>query len=278
MAVLLEKQFSFIFNSDPASGSQSLSADGSSFQVTLDRPLSIPRSAVGALGGVVQASIWNTSPNIAAAFNNNIFQFTTAQAPAGTYTLTIPDGLYSVDGLNTFISAQLVNLGLPASLFTIGGDYSTQKTLLTIELKGDDVDFTVPNSVNAVLGFNAEVLTAPSANYSFYSENTAAFNRVNSFVLASNFVSQGIPVNDQSRGIIASVPINVAPGSQIAFNPQNVVWFDASELIGSSKLNMTFRLLNQNLVAAPAVDFWSFVMVIKYSVLLSTATLPLKPA
>jgi hypothetical protein len=277
MAALLEKSFSYIFNSDPASGSQQLSPDGSSFSVTLNSPLSIPRSAVEATAGVIQANIWNTSPNISPAFNNNVFTFTTLQVPAGTYTINIPAGLYSLEGLNTFLSNQIVNLGLPANLITIGGDFATQKTILTFAFSGDSVDFTVPNSVRTVLGFNSQILTAPSNNFSFYSDNVAAFNRNNSYIIASNIVSQGIPVNNQSSGIIATVPINITPGSQIVYQPQNVIWFDMSELIGNSKLNMTFRLLNQNLLPTPTLDYWSFVILFRYNILLSTATLPLKP-
>src|SRR5580693_7021814 len=137
MAVLLEKTFSYIFNSDPASGSQQTSADGSQFSVTLNLPIAIPNTAVDATAGVLQANIWNTSPNISAAFGNNTFTFTTSQVPAGTYTFTIPDGLYSVAGLNTYLSSQFVNLGLSSTLITIGGDDSTQRSILTFEFSGD---------------------------------------------------------------------------------------------------------------------------------------------
>ena len=278
MAVLLEKSFSYIFNSDPASGSQQLSADGSSFTVTLNLPISIPNSAVDATAGVLQANIWNTSPNISAQFNNNIFRFTTLQAPAGTYTITIPDGLYGVEDLNTYLSSQFVNLGLSANLISIGGDNSTQKSILTFEFGGDSVDFTVANSVRTVLGFNSEVLTAPSNNFSFYSENIASFNRNNSYIIASNLVAQGIPVNNQSAGILTTVPIDIAPGSQINYQPQNVIWFDCTELIGRPKLNISFRLLNQDLEATPTGgEFWAFTLLIRYNVLLSTSVLPLKP-
>lgn len=278
MAVLLEKHASYIFNSDPSSGSQNLSVDGSQFSVTLNLPLLIPKTAIEAVAAVLQANIWNTSPNIAAAFGNNIFKFTTTQAPAGTYTIVIPDGLYSLDGLNTFLSTEFVNRTLPADLFVIGGDFATQSSIVSIQFAGDSVDFTVPNTVGSILGFNSEVLTAPSNEFSFFSENPATFNRNNSYIIASNLVSQGIPVNNQSAGIITTVPINIAPGSQITYQPQNPVWFDVGELIGNSKLNINFRLLNQNLQVTPTGgEFWSFVVLFKYQILLSNSTLPLKP-
>ena len=117
---------------------------------------------------------------------------------------------------------------------------------------------------NSVLGFAAAVKTAPSDNYSFFSEDPASFNRNNSYIIASNIVSQGIPINDKSRGIIGTVPISSRPGKEINYDPQNVVWFDCKELIGGQKRNMTFNLLNQSLQATPTSgEYWSFTLAFK---------------
>ena len=233
--MLLKRSVNFIFNSDPTSGSQNLSADGSSFQVSLNTPISIPKGAVDAQAGVLQAAVWNTAANISADFESNQFPFTTSVAPAGTFPFTIPDGLYSLSGLNSYFSSQFGNLGLPSNLISLSGDSATQKSILTFLTNGDDADFTIANSVREVLGFNSAVITAPSAGYSFFSDNVAQFNRVNSYIIASNLVSQGIPVSSQSRGIIATIPISAVPGSQVNYAPQNVLWFDATELIGRPK-------------------------------------------
>lgn len=277
MSALLTQSIPCIFNSDPTAGAENVSADGSTFQITLHDPIMIPKGCVDCKAGVVSAAIWNTSFNIAAAYSNNQFEFTTTVAPAGTYTWTIPDGLYSVAGLNGYLSAQFVNTGLPANLITISGDMATQKSIITFLTSGDSIDFTIANTIREVLGFNAAVVTAPSANYSFYSDNTAQFNRINSFIISSNLVSQGIPVNSNTQGIIATIPINVPPGSQIAYSPQNTVWFSAKELIGQNKLNMRFSLLDQNLRPVEVVDPFSFTLVIEYTILLSTGTLSMKP-
>ncbi len=277
MSVLLTQSIPCIVNSDPTAGAENVSADGSTFQITLYNPISIPRGCVDCKAGVISSSIWNTSYNIAAAYSNNQFRFTTTSAPAGTYTWTIPDGLYSVAGLNGYLSAQFVNTGLPANLITISGDAATQKSIITFLTSGDSIDFTIANTIREVLGFNAAVITAPSANYSFYSDNVAQFNRINSFIISSNLVSQGIPVNSNSQGIIATVPITAPPGSQITYTPQNVAWFSAKELIGQNKLNMRFSLLDQNLRPVQVVDPYSFTLIIEYTILLSSGTLALKP-
>ena len=45
-------------------GADNVSSDGTSFEVTLQRPIIIPNDAVACEAGVISASIWNNSPNI----------------------------------------------------------------------------------------------------------------------------------------------------------------------------------------------------------------------
>jgi hypothetical protein len=186
MSVLIKKHMSYYFSSNPSSGAENVSANGSQFSVSLNSPIQIPSSAVVCEVGVSQASIWNTSFNIASEFGNNIFEFTTGNAGnPGTHTITIIDGLYSLEGLNSFLSIEFSNLGLPSGLITISGDDATQRTVLTFSDAGDQVDFTVANSCRNILGFNARLspATPQAAGYSDYSDNAAAFNRNNDYII-----------------------------------------------------------------------------------------------
>lgn len=275
---LLTKEQSYIFSSSAAAGATAISADGSGFSVVFTDPLVIPKaSVVDCSVGVVQANIWYTSPNISTDFKNNIFEYTTSEAPAGTISLAIPQGLYSLAGLNSYLSSQFVNVGHPANLITISGDDATQKTILTFLTSGDSVDFTVPNSVREILGFNSAVVTAPSNNYNFYSDEPGNFNRVNSYIIKSNLVTGGIQLNSSAQGIIATVPIDVKPGSQITYQPNVVTFFNANELIGTSKNALRFQLLDQDLRPAPtAGEDWSVTVLVKTTTLLSMGTLPLR--
>ena len=274
MAVLLEKSNTYIFNSDTVAGAQNVSVDGSMFQVTTASPIKIPRDAIDCKIGVIQANVWNTSPNIAAAFSNNLFKFTTSVAPSGTHTLTIPDGLYSVAALTSYLSSQFVNLTYPSNLISISGDDATGFSTITFLTSGDSVDFTIANTIRNILGFGAVVITAPSANYTFFSTSQAQFNRVNSYIISSNIVANGIQVNSNPTGIIATIPINVPPGSQIAYSPQNVAWFSGDELIGSSKSNFLFMLQDQDLRAAPSGgNTYSFTLVISYTRFIGTGVI-----
>ena len=262
MSTLIPQSMSFFFSSDPENKAQTVSAGGSQFTVVLDRPLALPKNAVNATLSIIQSSIWNTSPNVSPSFTNNIFRFRTS---GNYYTITFPEGLYSLNGFGSFLAIQFANLQLPSNLFVISGDESTQRTIITFLNAGDLVDFTVANSVREILGFTSRVITAPAAAYNEYSDGPTNFNRVNSYLIRSNIVSQGIPINSIGANIIAQVPINVAPGSQINFQPQHPIPVDCSELIGFGKNVFQFSLCDQNLRPTPtAGETWDFVMVINY--------------
>jgi len=269
---MLKRTVSISFNSDPISGSILQSADGSVFSVDLNRPLMFDRAnTLSVEASILQASIWNTSPNISALFStpNNAFNFTTSAIPAGNYTIVFPDGLYSLSGIGAYISAQLVNLGLPASLFTFSGNDPTQQSIITFQLLADEIDFSVPNSIGPLLGFSTAALDNPVialvAGYAAFSQSTAQLNRNNSYQIRSNLISGGIQVNAIQGGILTNVPIDSSPGTQINYQPQNLIWFSADELIGNGKQSLIFYLQNQSGQPTPtAGDYWSFVISLRY--------------
>ena len=281
MGVLIPHQKSFFFSSSALSGAENVSADGSRFQVTLNNPLQIPRSSMYATLEVEQASIWYVTPNITVEFGNNLFQFTTANAGnPGLHTITITDGLYSLEGLASFLNVAFSNLGLPSNLIVLSGDDATQSTVLTYLEAGDFADFTIANSCREILGFDA--VTSPNplqgAGYSDYSQNPAAFNRVNSYAIRSNIVSEGIPINNTAAGILVSVPIpsTVPPGSQISYQPQSPTKVDCRELIGQTKLNFSFELVDQLLRPTPTQgEIYTFIITFRFATLLTDKRVPM---
>lgn len=259
---MFTRTFSLSFNSDPATGATPVGSSGAVFSVDLNTPLAFDRTATAHLeAAVIQAAIWNTSPNISADFANNQFTFTTSSAPAGTYTFIFPQGLYSLSGIGSFISTQLVNLGLPSGLFQFTGDDATQRVVITFQLAGDSINFGAANSIGSVLGFAPAVIAAPVANYSVYGTSTANLNRNNSYRIRGTLVSAGIQVNAVAGGIIAQVPIDQSPGSQINYQPQQPLWFGAGELIGVGKQQLQFYLENEKGESTPTGgEYWSFVV------------------
>tara|TARA_R100001369_G_scaffold3331_1_gene10534 strand:- start:590 stop:1435 length:846 start_codon:yes stop_codon:yes gene_type:complete len=276
---IVHKSTTLLFSSNPANGAQNVSADGSSFDVVLATPLMIHPSAVSCTLSVIQANIWNVSPNISPKFNNNIFNFTTSNsANPGTYNIVFPEGLYSIANFGGYISNFLTNQGLPADLITVSADDSTSQSVITFLDAGDSVNFTVTNSCREVLGFDSRIAPTSGqiAGWSEYSDRQAEFNRVNSFLITSNIVSGGLPINTGGRNVIGSVPINVKTGSQINYDPQNSIEIEAIELSGNSKLNVSFQLRDQLLRLAPtAGEYWSIIVRISYGILLSDDKMPM---
>jgi hypothetical protein len=236
----------------------------------------VPRNAISCQAFVTQASVWNTSPNIAVAFKNNTFTFTTTDpGNPGTFLFTFLDGLYSLNDIGTLISNELVNNGLPSNLFTFSGLAATSQTVVTFLRAGDSVDFSTVDTIGSILGYLPAIVTAPSSGYNAFSTNPAALNRNNGYLISSQtFLSSGIPVNNSAVGVLAVVPINVPPGSLINYAAQLPSFIPASELIGNSKTNFTFRLTNTSLGVTPTgggrtTQFWSFVVDIEYELLIS---------
>ena len=276
MAVVINKVWSAFFNSNPASGSTNQSEDGSKFSVTLNNPLRLPESVVSCKMGVVSASIWNSSPNLSAAFNNNEFRFTVSSTQ---YLITIPDGLYSLSDLSAYLTSQFSIRGLSPPPFSFSANEPTGQVIITYRDATLSLDFT-GNSVGVILGFPSATYPYPQATGGvLYSPAVAKLNRNNSYLIKTTLVSSGIPLNSSAQGIISSIPIPAGSvNSLIAYNPPQILWFDCSELIGSTKSNFSFELTNENLQPTPTSgNYYSFTVLIEYGVLLSNMDLPMKP-
>jgi hypothetical protein len=253
---LIPKTQAFFFSSNVLAGATQVSAGGDRFAVQLDTPLHIPSDAVGVSLSVTQASIWNNAFNVSAEIGNNTFAY---QYLGNPFSAVIPDGQYNVSDLENFFERTLSSNGHDSLGVQLSAELATQKIILVI--KPDfAVDFTL-GTIRFLLGFDPAVLSAGT----FVGNNVAEFDRVNLYQIKSNILSVGIPVNSLSNGIIASVPISVAPGSLINYSPQNPIEIDASELVGHNKSFLEFQLLDQAERATPTNgETYSFVVRIKY--------------
>ena len=278
MSVIVDKQLCYTFSSNTSTGAQNIQNNGASFSVALNSPIYIPKGTVDCTVEVLQAAVWNTSPNIAVEFGNYRLRFTYNE---NVYGFVIPDGLYSLTDLNTTISRLLANAGLASNLFILSGDQSTQKTVITYSVSGVRIDFTNPDSIRTVLGFDARLSPVggiSAAGQSDFSDNTAVFNRINSFFVRSSMVNNGLPLNNVGSGIIAAIPITAAPGSQINYAPTIPIAVDASDLPGTTLQFISFDLLDQELRYVNTVgEDWSITLAIKYKILLTIENLPMLP-
>ena len=279
---LIEQQLTFYFSSSPENGAKNISADRNRFSVQLDNPIHIPQAAVKCSLEVSKALIWNTVPNISAEIGNNTFKVLeggTSIVPAGdpgnpNRVITIPDGLYSITELQNYLSKAFANLGKSSDLVKFSQDDATQKVILTFPYTTTQVDFRdseSPNNCRTVLGFNNRLVpldTLQPAGWSEAGDVEAEFNRTNNFVIRTNLISNGVPVNNIYGGNICIVPITAVPGSQIVYQPYIPDKVDAGELINHIKNEFNFELVDQlgRQVEVGKSEPWSFVCIIKYYV------------
>ena len=265
---LLEKIYSYIFSSDPANGAQNRSADGSTFSTTLDYPIGIPEGSVYCTLEVQSANIWYTTPNISVALDNNTFSFQDEMAV--NHTVTIPNGLYDLPGLQTTLNNLFSAIPTPSpgnTYFLLTGNSSTQKVLVQY-LRANTQIYWTTSTVRTILGFDAIDAGIQPINTIVTGQNVAAFNTLTSFLIhARNLINTGLPVNNTYNQVIANVFVNVLPGSLINYTPVLPPKIVSNELIGSLRSNLTFSLTDQSNVEVDTNgEFWSFTIIIRYFV------------
>lgn len=281
MAAIITRDISLAFSSRPEDGAQNRSEDGSTFSVTLPDPLKITTAAVTISAGLSSASIWWTSPNISAPRMNNLFHFTTSHPSApGSYVFTIPTGLYTLQNLDGAIGLQMQDAGLPDDLFRLSADNATGSVILTIKLLGDVARVGATGSVCSMLGWpkNHPDLIAPEADDWEYSPEQAGLNVISRFTVVCSLFQGGILLNGQQRGIVGVIPISVAPGSLISYEPPHVQLFACNDLRGQVISNITISLRDQSgRPVDTGGEFFDISITIKVNILLSsTGPLPMQ--
>jgi hypothetical protein len=248
---------------------------GNRFNVQLNSPITIPQDSVYASLEVVSAKVWNVSPNISAGIGNNHLYFVYQGVD---YDVEIPDGLYGIEELNLFIKIYFSNDAvLPNDLLVLEENGAIQKLSVKFNYIDTTIDFTRPNACIDVTGFftthnevsdtftSTMVISSTIAGESITAPNEARFNRIVNYYITSNLLSDGIPLNNRSNGIICEVPILVKAGYLINFVPTNPLRVDCTDLIGNSKQLISFGLVDQlGREVSTSGEDWSLAIVIRY--------------
>lgn len=268
----LQKEATLLVSSDPAQGAINRSADGSSFEITLEDPITIPRNAVNCSVTVEESTIWWTVPNVILNTNDKMYIYGDSNALIPVpqlYTITIPQGLYDLTGLNTAIISQLESQGArnnPSPLINLLADSNTQRVVIRFNYANVYVDFTQPQTFREILGFNNAVV-GPFAIVpnNVLADNVANFNTINYFLITSDLVRQGLRFNNTYAGVITQVLITASPGSQIVSTPFNPSRIQSEELIGSKRTNIRFNLTDDRLRAVNTNgEYYTCRVVIRY--------------
>lgn len=249
----------FIFSSNPNNGAINRSDDGSTFTVPLINPIYLPENAYNAKLEVIQANIWNNSPNISSRLGNNTF---TIYDAINTYSVTVDDGLYDIDTLYDTLAHLFDNLPVSRpqapfkEIFDFQGNESTNRLNIVFKYQPAftiNIDWYSSN-MRLILGF---VETSPSApatppnashNTAISAPNASEFNSYNSFIVHTDLVNTGIQLNNNFQQIICQIPVTSNPGELETYKAGEPNIFSlCNELIGirSAKYNARFWITDE---------------------------------
>ena len=253
-----------LISSDTTQGATNKSSNGDQFEVNLDRPIIIPKTARNLTVEVKTRTIWWNIANIVEGVNDKLFVNDGAD-----FTLTIPPGLYSVTALNAAVSRALVLASKVSTLITFTADKASGKSVMTLNAIGLQVDFSVALTFRLLLGFDAvkkPTAATTLASTPINSDNIASFNAIDYFLLHSSLTNQGMRVNKTYSKVVARVLIDVPVGSQVKYRPVIPTQTNASNLKGAKISQMRFWLTDQanNSVNTNGENF-TMEMVIRYN-------------
>ena len=245
---MVSRKIPLLVTSDPLQGARNISADGSRFEIELEEPIVIPAEAVNVEIDVEQATVWWVVPNVITGQNDKFY----ISAPRAVddvitaFVVTIPQGLYDVAGLNQAVLRELETAGAkidPSPVVELGSDNATQKVVIALDYTGSSIDFTPGDTFRGLIGFDSQVLgPTVSEPVTFLADEVAQFNQVNYFLLHSDLTGQGIRFNNAYNKTIAQILIDVPPGSQITYAPENPATIAVPNLTGVSTSTIKFWL------------------------------------
>ena len=217
---LVQREISFIVDSNEASGALEKTSDGSAFTVQLDQPIFIPSNAINPTLDIEESAVWYTTPNIYDAsdgsLQNNRFTFEySRQALRISLDLTIPRGVYSLSDIevamnkaireatNNFINTDAISLSESPD----GGKVNLQVLYLdNYEIDATNSDFTI------FYGASTTTLSIPFGIYNINELQT----QINDIIKTSTSISTDF----LELTVINSLGFNQSTNSML------VIWTD----------------------------------------------------
>lgn len=276
MPVIIDHDFSIIASTDPGELDENtiVSNDGARLDISREEPIYFSASSMVTTVEVSSASIWNTSPNISTARDNNIFVYLIGGVTQPQ--IIIPDGLYSISTLNAEISRAIVNAGNPSNTLSLSGNLSTGKVVITLDI-GVQINFT-QSTIRDVLGFTVGIKPAVApviTGTSITGENQANFANTLNWIIKSNIFPSSIPINNQGQNILASIPITSGVGSITNYTPFNPTKSGTNEMRGKSVQNFYVEICDSAGVRLPQTESWSLTITMRQKILVSETKMPL---
>ena len=274
----------YMFSSSSANGAINKNRDNNQFTVLFNpKPLLLPPNAINPRIEIISAQVWNNSPNIVTGKNDKF----SIQDPSGIHTIYIEQGLYDVDSLYQQICLQFNNKPPESamffetfqSVFKFVPNYSTQKLSIEFEYINNVSLGLVQilwnqSTITELLGYTLLSPTRPSkvstalANYSITGETYAKFNAYNSFLIESDLVGDGLPINNSYSQIIGQIPIPPdSVGALISYQATQPNMFAlCPNLVGETgaKYQAVFRIRDENSQPLIMPDDWFITIMLSW--------------
>ena len=188
---------------------------------------------------LVNLETYYSFPNIDSANNN--FKYSHDNGITW-FNINIPEGCYEFTSINKYIQRIMKDNGHYDSAgdsysITLEPNRNTLKAVMNIR-PNFKVDFTTPNSIRTVLGFDSQVFSEGHNE----SDNIVNIMSVNSLRVTSDIIGSSY-TNGGTENIIYSFFPNVGPGYKIVQKPVNLIYLPITL---STISQMETKLIDQN--------------------------------
>lgn len=201
-----------------------LNDDESVLTSRFNPPIHLNNSKLEYVMALISLETYNAIRNISS--KNNQFQF------GSDPPITIPNGAYEIADLNAYINSKIAD----NHIVQITANSNTFKT----EIKtGQPIDFTIPNSVGPLLGFEKRVLDGHKTHESDW---PCQIVTVNSLLIDCSITTGNYKNGEPAHTIHQFFP-NVPPGFKIVETPSNVIYLPVSV---RTITDITLQILDQD--------------------------------
>ena len=195
------------------------SGSSSDFTTKFDKPLQFPGDDWEV--GLISAEVPNTFYNISAALGNNKFYYNDG---AVDHTLTIPDGIWEVDSLNTYIQGAD---GINGTDIELTADVPRLRVMLTLA-NSYTVDFTQADTFRSILGFSSAIVSGNGVHYATSKPDITNGN--DHFYITCDLVNSTYSrLGGSAKGILYGFTFTVGAGSAQVVVPSEHVHLKLSK-------------------------------------------------
>lgn len=176
---------------------------------------------------LIKAFLWYSYHNVSSNYGNNIIRYSLDSGATWEANIIIPNGIYSVSDINTYMQAEMATRGhfgsgtgpggIDEYYITLAPNFNTLKVEVTL-VGLYQIDFSA-GSINELLGFNSVVITSSQS-----ASNPADITRgVNALQINTSITESGWSNEFSGNTLFTFIP-DSAPGSNIQVTPNPAIY------------------------------------------------------